>query len=61
VLCYLKEADIKCKETHPDIAISFSKFFELRPRWSVLLGAHGTHTTCVYNSSEDETYDAGNR
>jgi hypothetical protein len=45
VLCSLKEAYIKFKETHPDIAISFSKFSELRPEWCVLAGVHGTHTT----------------
>jgi hypothetical protein len=61
MLCYLKEADIKFKETCPDIVINFSKFSELRPKWCVLAGAHGTHITCVYNSSGHETHDAGNR
>jgi hypothetical protein len=37
----------KFKETDLDIAISFSKFSELRPKWNVLPGAHGTHTTCI--------------
>jgi hypothetical protein len=44
VLCNLKEAYIKFKDTHPDISIKFSKFSELRPKWCVLAGAHGTHT-----------------
>jgi hypothetical protein len=47
VLCNLKEAYIQFKETHPDIAISFSTFSELRPKWCVLAGAYATHTTCV--------------
>jgi hypothetical protein len=45
VLCNLKGAYIKFKETRPDI--SFSKSSELRPKWCVLAGAYGTHTTCV--------------
>jgi hypothetical protein len=61
VVCNQKEAYIKFKETHPDIAIRFSEFSKLRPKWNVLAGAHGTHTTCVYSSSEHETYDTGNR
>jgi hypothetical protein len=47
VLCNLKEAYIKFKETHPDIAISFSKISELRSKWCVLASAYGTHTTRV--------------
>jgi hypothetical protein len=57
VLCNLKEANIKSKETHPDIAISFSRFSEQRPKQSIQAGAHGRHTTYVYNSSDYETYD----
>jgi hypothetical protein len=59
VQCNTKEEDLKFKETHPDIAIHFSKFSEIRAKWNVIAGAHGTHTTCVYNSSEHETFDAG--
>jgi hypothetical protein len=48
VLRSLEEAYIKFKETHPDIAISFSKFSKLRPKWCVLAGAYGTTTrVCV--------------
>jgi hypothetical protein len=43
VLCNLK-AHIKFKETQSHIAISVSKFSELRPNWCDLAGAHGTHT-----------------
>jgi hypothetical protein len=49
VFCTLKEAYIKLKETHTDIAINFSKFSKLRPKLSILAGTHGTQTTCVYN------------
>jgi hypothetical protein len=43
-MCNLKEAYIKFTETHTDSEINFSKFSELRPKWCVLAGAHGTHT-----------------
>jgi hypothetical protein len=52
VLCRLKEAYIKFKETHPDIATSSSEFSKLRLKWSIISEVHGTHTTCVYISSE---------
>jgi hypothetical protein len=56
MLCNLKEAYIKFRETHPDIAVSFSKCSGLleRPKWCFLFGAYGTHITI-------ETYDASNR
>jgi hypothetical protein len=46
VQCNLKEAYIKCKETHRHTAISSSEFSEqsVRPKRRVLAGAHGTHT-----------------
>jgi hypothetical protein len=47
VLCNLKEAYVKFKETHPDMAVSFSKFSERRPKWCVVAGAYGTNTTCA--------------
>jgi hypothetical protein len=60
VLCNLEEVHIKLKETHPDIAISFSKCSGLleRPKCCFLFCAYGTHTMFVYNSSKYETYDA---
>jgi hypothetical protein len=63
VLCNLKKAYIKFKETHTNIAISFPKCSGLleRPKWCFLFGAYGTHITSVYNSSEHETYDVSNR
>jgi hypothetical protein len=50
VLCNLKEVHIQYKETHPDIAVSFSKFSGLleRPKWCFLFGACDTQITCVY-------------
>jgi hypothetical protein len=47
VLCNLKEAYIKLKETHADILLSCSEFSKLRTKWSILAGAHGTHHLCV--------------
>jgi hypothetical protein len=61
VLCSLKEAYIKLKKNTARYGNKFSEFSKLRPKWSILAGAHGTHTTCVYSSSEHETYDADNR
>jgi hypothetical protein len=44
-----KETYIKFKETHTDIAISFTKFSKLKAKWSIPSGAHGTqHTPYVY-------------
>jgi hypothetical protein len=46
-VCNLREAYMKIGEIHPDTAVSFYKFSELRLKWSVLDGACGIHTMCV--------------
>ena len=35
------------KDKFPDVAIGFSKFACLRPRYCILAGASGTHSVCV--------------
>jgi hypothetical protein len=48
-LCNIKEAYIKYKEAHPDIAVTFSECSVLleTPKQCFLFGAYGTHITCM--------------
>lgn len=47
ILCNLKELHCHFKKEHPNLKVGFSKFAQLRPKWCVLAGPHGTHTVCV--------------
>ena len=47
ILCNLKELFSSFREKFPEIKIGFSKFCSLRPKWSILPGAAGTHSVCV--------------
>jgi hypothetical protein len=53
VLCTLKVACTKLKETHLYIAVSFTKLYGLRRMWCVLAGTYSTHTTCVCTILQD--------
>ena len=47
ILCNLKKLFIEFRNLPPNVKISFSKFWSLRPKWCVLLGSSGSHAVCV--------------
>ena len=47
ILCNLKELYVSFKTKYPQEVIGFSKFYSLRPKWCITVGASGTHSVCV--------------
>ena len=47
LMCNLKELFKAFKEQNPTIALGFSKFCSLRPKWCIIAGSSGTHAVCV--------------
>ena len=47
LLCNLRELFSAFKDRNQGIAIGFSKFCTMRPKWCVTTGSPGTHTVCV--------------
>lgn len=47
LLCNIDELYHQFKEEYPDVQVSLSKFFTLRPKQCILAGAPGTHMVCV--------------
>jgi hypothetical protein len=43
----LKELYSEFKKQHPTVNIGMSIFFQLRPKWCVLVGASGMDAVCV--------------
>ena len=35
------------KQKYPELKIGLSKFFELRPKWCILVGSKGSHSVCT--------------
>lgn len=47
ILCNLRELYENYKSDYPQDKIGFSTFSSLRPKYSILAGASGTHSVCV--------------
>ena len=47
ILCNLSELFACFKEKYPRVKIHSSKFYSLRPKWCLTVGASGAHTVCV--------------